>query len=57
MTDQNNNHIFLISQHNHQVRPVDFNVSFLRQEITDRALKKTVHSYTPRSIYMETIVE
>jgi hypothetical protein len=57
VSDENDNNIFILAQHNHLVRPVDPNIAFLRQELTDRALKKTVNSYTPRSIYMETIVE
>ncbi|XP_022164854.1 uncharacterized protein LOC111029917 [Myzus persicae] len=55
-SDRNNKSIKLSNQHNHPVKSYDLDVPFLRQHITEMALKKTVNSYVPRGIYMESIV-
>uniref|UniRef100_A0A2S2PRA7 MULE transposase domain-containing protein n=1 Tax=Schizaphis graminum TaxID=13262 RepID=A0A2S2PRA7_SCHGA len=55
-SDRENKSIVLSKQHNHLVKPFDLDVPFLRQHITEKALTKTVNSYVPRGIYMESIV-
>lgn len=55
--DRNDDSLTLLKGHNHIVRPFNLDVPLLRQNITNRALEKTIHSYTPREIYMETIVK
>lgn len=47
--DGNDNRIFLSKQHNHPVRPFDLDVPLLRQELTTKALNKTVKSWKPFS--------
>lgn len=51
--DRNNDRLTLSKQHTHHVRELNLSVPLLRQEITERALKKTINSYTPRGIYMQ----
>ncbi|CAI6372236.1 unnamed protein product [Macrosiphum euphorbiae] len=54
--DQNNDKLILCKQHNHQVRPFNEEVPIFRQTLTNKALKKSVCSYSSRGIYMEEIV-
>lgn len=53
LNDQNDKHIILVKQHNHPARPIDLDVPLLRQNITEKALSKTIQSYNPHGIYME----
>eukprot|EP00102_Acyrthosiphon_pisum_P019883 XP_016657093.1 PREDICTED: uncharacterized protein LOC100570948 isoform X1 [Acyrthosiphon pisum] len=55
--DQNDRRLILCMQHNHKVRPFNVDVPLLRQTLTEKTLRKTVCSYTPRGIYMEEIVK
>jgi len=41
----------------HHTREFNLNVPLLRLEITERALEKTINSYTPRGIYMQAIAK
>lgn len=56
-SDRENKSFKLSKQHNHLVKPFDLDVPFLREDITEKALMKTVNSYVPRGIYMESIVK
>ncbi|XP_060857935.1 uncharacterized protein LOC132935404 [Metopolophium dirhodum] len=53
--DRNDDRFTLSKQHFHHVRELNLNVPLLRQEITERALERTINSYTPRGIYMQAI--
>ena len=55
--DRNDDSFVLSKQHNHPVRPFNLDVPLLRQDLTEKALQKSVRSYTPRGIYMESIVK
>jgi len=55
--DRNDNRLTLSKQHFHHVRELNLNVPLLRQEITERALERTIKSYTPRGIYMQAIAK
>ncbi|KAL5246205.1 hypothetical protein ACI65C_013613 [Semiaphis heraclei] len=54
--DQNDDKLVLCKQHNHQVRPFNEEVPLLRHKLTEKALQKSVCSYSSRGIYMEDIV-
>ncbi|KAF0723322.1 Uncharacterized protein FWK35_00024173, partial [Aphis craccivora] len=54
--DQNDDKLVLCKQHNHQLRPFNEEVPLLRQKLTEKALQKSVCSYSSRGIYMEEII-
>jgi len=56
-SDRENKSLKLSNQHSHSVKPYNLDVPFLRQHITEKALIKTVNSYVPPGIYMESIVK
>ncbi|KAL5239475.1 hypothetical protein ACI65C_006885 [Semiaphis heraclei] len=53
--NRNDDRLTLSKRHCHGVREFNLNVPLLRQEITERALERTINSYTPRGIYMQAI--
>ncbi|XP_022174801.1 uncharacterized protein LOC111036861 [Myzus persicae] len=55
--DRNDDRLTLSKLHCHGVRESNLNVPLLRQEITERALEKTINSYTPHGIYMQAIAK
>jgi len=55
--DRNDDRLTLSKRHCHGVREFNLNVPLLRQEITERALERTIDSYNPRGIYMQAIVK
>jgi len=55
--DRNDDRLTLSKQHFHPAREFNLNVPLLRLEITERALEKTINSYTPRGIYMQAIAK
>ncbi|KAL4089316.1 hypothetical protein QTP88_024370 [Uroleucon formosanum] len=50
--DRNDDRLTLSKQHICHVRELNLNIPLFRQEITEKALEKTINSYTPRGIYI-----
>lgn len=57
LSPDRNDKLTLSKQHIHHVRELNLNVPLLRQEITERALEKTIKPYTPHGIYMQAIAK
>ncbi|KAF0750361.1 Uncharacterized protein FWK35_00025138 [Aphis craccivora] len=55
-TNHDDRHLVLTKRHNHLVRAFNGEIPLLRQELTTRCLEKSIRSYTPRGIYLESIV-
>jgi len=55
--NRNDDRLTLSKPHIHHVREFNLNIPLLRQEITEKALERTINSYTPRGIYMQAIVK
>ncbi|KAE9532400.1 hypothetical protein AGLY_010023 [Aphis glycines] len=54
--DQYDDKLILCKQYNHKAKPINEEVPLLRHKLTEKALKKSVCSYSSRGIYMEEIV-
>lgn len=49
---------FVLSRHyNHSIRPFNLDVPLLKQNITEKALQTSMHSFSLREIYIESIVK
>jgi len=56
-SDPNDDKLILCKQHNHEVRPFNEEVPLLRQTLTEKALKISECSYSPKGIYMKEIAK